>query len=176
MHKNQVKTLHFGLKISSKLSGETQYCFISGICFTALLKPLALQWRKETQFFFQMPLPAKHNPGEDEHPKEYVFGLPFPCLCLRHLLSKEHLRKASSIPEINRNAKLIGKGEYTLVIILQWELSWRTYWTLRAELPITLHLCLATHLLCSSCPSCPRVSFYGNPWEHLITFFVRGKS
>lgn len=95
-----------------------------------------------------MSLPAKHNPRKVEHPKESIFGLPFPCLCLRHLLSKEHLRKASSIPEINRNAKPIGKEEYMLIIISQWELSWGTYWTFRAELPVTLHLCLAAHLLC----------------------------
>jgi len=43
-------------------------------------------------------MPSKHDPRDKEHPKEHGFGLPFPCLRLKHLPSKEHLRKASSIP------------------------------------------------------------------------------
>lgn len=99
-----------------------------------------------------------------------ALGYHFTACYLRHLLSKEHLRKASSIPEINRNA---GKGEYILIIIPQWELSWWTYWTLRAELPVTLQLCMTTHFLCSTHSSCPSVFFCGNPWERLITWCGR---
>lgn len=110
---------------------------------------------------------------EDKHPKEHVFGLPSPCLNLRHLLSKEYLRNMSSISEITKNAKLIRERECMLIIIPQWDLSWRICWTSRADLPVTLHLCMSTHLLCCTCPSCPRVLFCGNPWEHLIVVFKR---